>query len=249
MADFDKAFPKIASFEGYYVSQEWERAHGDQHSGETYMGVDRIANPTWTGWAIIDKYKAQHGTPAWNFRFPQELGLEDLVKQYAKTQYWDVIHGDDIQNQDVAEMVLENKWGGYTGIKGIQTALNSVIAPDSVRVDGGIGSDTLAKINSAPPDKFLNAMYNDRLNWIQTVGQRINAGATTGWTNRLNSFKNGWGQNIVAVEQAISTAATKTIDTIKNNPIILVAGIGLIGFSLFMAYKYFSPSQMAQITT
>ena len=53
MADFNIAYPKTVSNEGYYVSQDWFRSHGDRNSGETYMGIDRIQNPSWEGWAVI----------------------------------------------------------------------------------------------------------------------------------------------------------------------------------------------------
>ena len=242
MADFNIAFPKTVSNEGYYVSQEWARAHGDSRSGETYMGIDRGANPTWEGWAVIDRYKAQHGTPGWNFRFPVELGLEDMVKKRAKALYWDAIKGDEIQNQDVAEIIFEQKWGGYGGIKRIQQVMNTML-PNPVKANGVVGSDTLTAINSLPPAKLHSAIWNDRKTWIETVGAKVNAGAVKGWLSRLDRFKSSIGEDITRAEQAISETAHKGLDIVKKKPVILVTGVVLLLVSGFFIYKYYSTRQ------
>ena len=232
MADFNIAFPKTVSNEGYYVSQEWARAHGDNRSGETYMGIDRIANPNWEGWAVIDKYKAQHGTPAWNFRFPVELGLEDMVKKRAKALYWDAIKGDAIQNQDVAELIFEGKWGGYGGVKRIQQVMNTMI-PNPVKANGIVGNDTLNAINSIPPAKLHSAIWDDRKTWIETIGAKVNSGAVKSWLSRLNRFKGSLGEDITKAEEAVSGVVK------RNQPVILATGVVMILISGFFIYKYF----------
>jgi len=236
VANFDLAYPLTVNNEGYYVSQEWARAHGDNHSGETYMGVDRIANPTWPGWKIIDQYKATNGPIPYNTRLPVSLGLEDLVKQYAKQNYWDVIKGDQIADQGVAQMIFEQKWGGYSGIQGVQKVINSLIAPDSIKVDGGIGPDTLAKINSLPPDTLHDALYNERLNWINTVGQKVNANAVKGWTDRLKRFERSITGQVLQTAQSVSAAASDfvadPVAAVKKNPVIFIGGLTMVFTSL-----------------
>ena len=222
MADFDIAYPKTSGNEGYYVSQEFWRANGNTNSGETYMGVDRIQNPSWEGWAIIDQYKAQNGTPPYNFRFPVSLGLEDLVKQYAKEKYWDTIRGDEIDNQDVAQMVFEQIWGGYGGIPRIQEVINTMVSPP-IGVDGVVGNDTLTQINTLPQDQLYQAIWNDRKNWIETVGAKVEPSAVSGWLDRLNRFR----KSIVEDVQV-----QYTIESLKFGKSYVNLGIALIAITV-----------------
>ena len=234
MADFNLAYPKTSANEGYYVSQEYWRAHKNQYSGETYMGVDRIANPSWSGWPIIDSYKAQHGPIAYNTRLPQSLGLEPLVKQYAKEKYWDTIRGDEINDQDIAQMIFEQKWGGYSGIKGVQNVINT-LTPDQIAVDGSIGNDTLDKINSLPPNQLYQALYDDRMNWINTTGARLEPTAVSGWTTRLQGFQ----KTLADVALQASDAANTAEQAAAANPIITVVAILFLISGCALAYYQF----------
>ncbi len=241
MANFDKAYALTAGEEGYYVSQEYWRSHGNTRSGETYMGIDRKANPTWEGWKIIDAYKKANGTPKWNFRFPKELGLEELVKKKAKKDYWDTVKGDDINNQEVAQHMFEQVWGGYGGVKRMQAAINT-ISSKQLPLTGNVGNDTLGLLNTLPQDKLLQALYDERKRWIQTTGAKVEPKAVNSWLARLERFKGDIREGIESAEESISTTTKKGVETIKNNPIILVAGAAFIGLSFFMTYKYFSSS-------
>ena len=231
MADFNIAYPKTVSNEGYYVSEAYWRAHGDTQSGETYMGIDRRANPNWAGWAIIDKYKAQNGTHEYNFRFPVSLGLEDLVKQKAKTQYWDSIQGDKIANQSVAEMLFEQVWGGYGGIKRVQQVMNTML-PAPIGVDGSVGKDTLAAINSLPAEELFDKIKADRQQWINTVGAKYSPKDVGGWLSRLNRF------TFSDLTDYVNTESQKVQTVIRKNPIVLVMGTVLIIAGIGLFYKY-----------
>lgn len=241
MASFDIAYPLTVSNEGYYVSQDYWRSHGDNNSGETYMGIDRIANPNWAGWPIIDKYKAQNGTPAYNFRFPVSLGLEDLVKQSAKTKYWDANRIGEINNQQIANMVFEQVWGGYGGVKRFQQVMNTML-PSPISVDGGIGKDTLSAFNSLPQDDLYQALWNDRKNWIQTVGAKFAPKDVSGWLSRLDRFKTSISDDISAVGTSINASVGGGISQVqvafKKNPVILFAGAGLILLGIGAIFMY-----------
>jgi lysozyme family protein len=245
MADFNKAYPKTVSNEGYYVSQDWFRTHGDRNSGETYMGVDRIQNPSWEGWAIIDRYKAQHGAIPYNTRLPQELGLEDMVKAEAKKKYWDAIHGDDIQDQDVAQMMFEQVWGGYGGITRIQKVINTMYSP-ALKIDGGVGRDTLIAVNSIDPNKLYQAIYDDRKNWIQTTGKKVNAKAVGGWLSRLERFRKDVSDDIQAASESVGKAISYTTDTFKRNPVLLFSGVAIVLLGFGLLYKYAHSNERSQ---
>ena len=241
MADFDISYGLTSGHEGYYVSEDWWRSHGNQKSGETYMGIDRIQNPGWAGWAIIDRYKATNGPIAYNTQLPQSLGLEALVKEYAKENYWDTIQGDQIQDQDVANMIYEQKWGGYGGIQRVQEVINGMIAPDSIPVDGVVGADTLSQINALPPNDLYQALYNDRANWITTVGAAVEPTAVTGWMDRLQTFSKTLSDETASVASDVATTATDatqaTVAAVKSNPtLIFVAALLLVIGGSALAY-------------
>lgn len=188
MADFKITFPLTLGNEGYYVSQEFWRAHGDNVSGETYMGIDRIQNSAWQGWSVIDAYKANNGTPAWNFRFPQELGLETMVMQFVKGNYWDRMKGDLIINQALANLIFDMEYmsGGW-GIEQMQKSINQLIAPAIIGVDGQIGNQTLGYINSLPAAQLYATVYNTRRTWYvqERLKGNVNANA---WLVRLSKY-------------------------------------------------------------
>ena len=230
MADFEIAYPKTSGNEGYYVSQDFWRSHGNNSSGETYMGVDRIQNPNWAGWDIIDQYKATNGTPPYNFRFPVELGLEDLVKDEAKQKYWDAIKGDQIQNQDIAQMVFEQVWGGYGGIARIQEVINGISNQPPIDVDGVVGRDTLTMLNTLPQDQLYQAIWDDRKNWIETVGAKFEPSAVTGWLNRLDTFRKSLVED---VSQQITNASEQyTYETLKFGKNYVNLGIAVIALTV-----------------
>ncbi len=189
MANFDITFGLTVAHEGYYASEEFWRRHGDTRSGETYMGVDRIANPTWDGWKIIDGWKATHGTPKWNFRFPLELGLEPLVIKAAKEKYWDIMHGDAIKTQAIANLIFEMLWGsGGWGIKQVQKSINVLIAPKKIGVDGNLGTkESIPYINSLPQVKLYETIYHTRRAWYVEQRNAGNPNADS-WLSRLAKY-------------------------------------------------------------
>lgn len=95
MADFNIAFKRILSDEGI----KWEN-DPDDAGGETYAGLTRKADPSWTGWTIIDQYKKKPNFPA-NLSAVQSQLIE-LAKPFYKTKYWDKVWGDKIMDQRIA---------------------------------------------------------------------------------------------------------------------------------------------------
>lgn len=141
MGDFDAAFEKTLNAEGGYVHDPSDLG------GETYKGVARSRNSKWAGWQIVDAHKGRG-------RFPDSLDndeqLQELVKELYRTQYWDRVCGDDIQDQDIAESVFDFavNAGPRTSMKLTQLAVDA-------EVDGVIGPNTLALLNDQDPRTFL----------------------------------------------------------------------------------------------
>lgn len=94
MANFEKAFEKTEKNEGKNV---WTNIKGDSGK-ETWSGISRAANPKWAGWAILDKIPNKK-----NNQVISTPELERLKRELYKSNYWNPIWGDKINNQKVAE--------------------------------------------------------------------------------------------------------------------------------------------------
>lgn len=94
MANFEKAFLKTEKNEGKNI---WTNIKGDSGK-ETWSGISRVANPSWAGWEILDKIPNKKNNQV--ITTPE---LERLKRDLYKTNYWNPVWGDKINNQKVAE--------------------------------------------------------------------------------------------------------------------------------------------------
>jgi lysozyme family protein len=238
-ADFKTAFAKTVSREGGYVSPDYAAKVHDS-GGETYMGIARNYNPGWPGWAIIDSIKAQR--PIKYNEIIDNPQLTQMVYDAAKQKYWDVIHGDQINTQPIGELIFELFWmSGGLGIKQVQQALNQVI-PNPIKVDGVLGPDTLAKINSAPQDDLYSKMYDLRKNFYETKLAAGNPNAQ-GWLSRLASYPSA----LIETGQEIINNPGDIVNIAKRNPkrlaalgffvVMMIAGVTTIVYVLSVKGK------------
>lgn len=99
MADFTKAYNRTGRTEGKYSNDPADKG------GETWEGISRNMHSEWEGWAIIDFYRH-------NPKFPIILtGIEKLelaVKKFYKKTFWDVMRGDEMTIQLVAESIYDS---------------------------------------------------------------------------------------------------------------------------------------------
>lgn len=103
MANFEIALKPTLNNEGGYVND-------DADSGkETYCGISRANFPAWTGWHKIDAWKQTNGVPHWNkvFTEAEMPGIAADVSEFYKVNFWDVIKGDQIINQNVASDLFD----------------------------------------------------------------------------------------------------------------------------------------------
>lgn len=140
MADFEKAFNMTMGHEGGYVDDPTDTG------GETYRGIARRYNPSWSGWSIIDDEKGKAA-------FPQQLGsngtLQYSVQCFYKEKYWDVNCLDEF-SQDLSNEMFDTgvNMGTVRAAKFLQRALsylnrNEKLFPDLVD-DGIIGDKTFS---------------------------------------------------------------------------------------------------------
>jgi lysozyme family protein len=189
MADFKLAYQKtIYGNEGGYNPGIGER--------ETYEGIDRGANPDWSGWKVIDAAKAANpglNIHQLNLLFAQNFTLQANIQEFYKANYWDVLNLDHVNDQVLADNLFDCSVNQGEGLarKLMQAACNSVnLANHSplhmLTVDRIIGPATLATFNSLPA-----AQLNAELNAMRWWSYQQDAGfAEWGavWKKRLEDY-------------------------------------------------------------
>lgn len=130
MADFERAYEKTLAKEGGYVLHTVKNDRG----GMTYAGISRRAHPHWPGWIVIDRGQEPDA---------------DLVRHFYKLNYWQMIRGDDIARQEIAESFFD--FAVNAGVK-VATKMVQIIA--GVTTDGKVGEKTLAALNSLQVEYF-----------------------------------------------------------------------------------------------
>ena len=203
-------------------------------SGETMFGIDRrqggSINDTVAGkqfWALIDNAGAKDKWK-WNYMggdLAQQL--KDLAAKMMKPQY-DSLANTHLTPQAKALVNSDPRllfnfiyatWNGSGWFKQFAKKINDSVA------SGVTDTDQLTKVAVAARTGSSNSLISQGGNKIASLVDRIKQSA---------------GEGIASVEESISTTTKKGIQTVKSNPIILVAGAAFIGLSFFMAYKYFS---------
>lgn len=101
-----------------------------------------------------------------------------------KKGFWDRWKADDIENQSIAELLVDWCWtSGVWGIKFPQRVLG-------VKDDGIVGPKTLAAINDyEDQEELFNKLWNKRKKHFQDIAKGGKAKFLGGWLNRLNDFK------------------------------------------------------------
>lgn len=102
-----------------------------------------------------------------------------------KSGYWDKWKADDIENQSIADIVVDWAWasGTVTSIKQVQKILG-------VAVDGIVGNDTLTAINTADQRILFDKIHSKRIEFVENIVKRNPSQARflKGWKNRINSL-------------------------------------------------------------
>jgi lysozyme family protein len=181
MASFEPAYKLERKHEGYYVNNPADKG------GETYAGVARKIHGTWTGFNVLDRYKASIGRALkTNEQVP---GMEPYVEAFYKN-LWDKQNFGSIVNQDVANIVYD--WyinSGGSGIKGVQNVLKNTFGKP-VTVDGSFGPQTATAINAVDSAKLNNAIKERRIEFYKGLVAKDPTQQVffAGWMNRINSF-------------------------------------------------------------
>jgi lysozyme family protein len=172
MADFKKLFPRILDSEG----RSYENVPGD-NGGPTKMGI------ILSEWKVKGYDKNKDGKIDEN---DLKLITEDDAYKIYKINYWDVIRGDEINNQVITEFICD--WGVNCGIGLSVRKVQSILG---LEADGKFGPKTLESINKANQKDLFNKLVESRTNYYNAIVQNhpVQSKFLKGWLNRTNSFK------------------------------------------------------------
>lgn len=173
MASFSLYVPLLTAVEGGY--QNLAKDTGNYNSLGQLVGTNYgIAATT---------YEALIGRP------PSIADMKAITKSQAlqimKIGYWDKLNASLINNQSIAEIIVDHAVNAGPGRAGkmIQTVLNSQFGYKLI-VDGIVGKKSIEVINSVNASQLHQALKEYRKNHYKNIG----GGFENGWLARLEKF-------------------------------------------------------------
>ena len=166
MANYKELIPIVKKWEGGFV---WNK---NDKGGATNSGV------------TLTTFRSVYGR---NKTVNDLKKMTDAQWEYIfKTRFWDKWNGDSIDNQSIANLLID--WYWHSGVYGIRYPQQIL----GVEADGIVGKKTLAAINNHPfPEELFKALWNRRKQQFDNIvkknpKQKI---FLNGWYNRLSAFK------------------------------------------------------------
>jgi hypothetical protein len=220
MANFETAYNKVLGAEGGYSNVSSDLG------GETYAGISRVYNPGWSGWAIIDGYKTNYpGGIIPRYTKFNDAALSAAIKDFYKKTQWDVIYGDKISSQSVAEILFDarvNQTGGLGFM--LSNALNKSGKPykyySAPATKLPVTQQMIADTNSVPAADFFNRFKTEREKYYTyraaIPGQE---GNLTGWMNRLKKI---------------------TFQDVTNNLATVIVIVMVMAGAVYLIYTHFN---------
>lgn len=170
MADFEQAIKKVLRHEGGYVF------HPADPGGETNFGITDRLDGKVDGLIDVDGNGSGDITV--------KALKEEQARIIYKREFWDRMRGDDIKNQQVAEIIFD----GYVNMG--PRALRMLQKQIGVKADGKFGPVTLSILNAANPKIVFEGYKDARRYYYKDLVKRKPQMVVfeKGWLNRINSF-------------------------------------------------------------
>ena len=169
MAKLELLSPKIAKWEGGYVNDPTDKG------GVTNMGV------TISTWQQVGYDKNHDGhIDSSDIKL---LNKDDF--KFVLKKYWNIWQADKINNQSIANILVDWVWGsGKWGVIIPQRLLG-------LQDDGVVGDITLSHLNQLNQKELHQTIFNARLKFLDDIVKKNPSQQKfiKGWKNRLNDFK------------------------------------------------------------
>lgn len=161
MSNFEQAYETMIRNEGGYVLHNVASDHG----GVTYAGIARNMNPQWDGWPFIDRGEQ---VPA------------QLVRNFYKANFWDMICGNELEHQVIAQTIFDFHVNAGRPAR----VLAQLVV--GATPDGTFGSRTVQALNAFDPDKFVMAYALAKIARYRDIvtRDRTQQKFLLGWINR-----------------------------------------------------------------
>ncbi len=175
MASFDAFFTTLLKHEGGFVDDPVDPG-GATNKGVT-MGTFKSCAQKYLGIEpTLENLKA--------------LTDEQAGKIY-KPLYWDKVHGDDIDVQELANILFDFQVNaGANASKLLQRVLNDLGTKPALAVDGAIGKGTMKALQALDEKEVYRRYKQGRIDYYKDlVAKRPPLEKfLKGWINRVNSF-------------------------------------------------------------
>jgi len=174
MADYRLFVPFVLRWEGGWADDK------DDKGGKTNRGI------TINTYNALAKRLLNIEPTLENFKRLTKAQAGLFVKYF-----WDKSTANNqVRSQKVAEAITSWRWGsGSYGLKEFQRLLNAKHNA-KLKVDGKVGTKTVAKVNTINPDQLFNEMLVARKAFFERLARKDPSQKKflRGWTNRLMNF-------------------------------------------------------------
>ena len=171
MANFNLFLPELLRAEGGYQNKASDKKGNTNSLGQMVGTKYGISAP------VYEVYIKRPPTVS----DMKNLKLETAVL-IAKRNYWDSVNADEIENQSVANIIVDHFFNS-----GRRLFVESILANKfgaKIKVDSNITRDTVKIINKVNPELLHHELKKSRENFYRGIGG-VNL---NGWLNRLGRF-------------------------------------------------------------
>jgi lysozyme family protein len=175
----------LKEFEGGYANNP------NDHGGETFRGISRVAWPNWPGWRLIDRAKAEGFTWAAeiNSRFAGHTLMEEMVADLYHQNFWCPLAGLAGRGLDRLQVKLFDTGvnvGLGRAVKFLQRIIRDVKPELGLLVDGVLGPRTRAALDGMDEGALLTSLCREQEEHYRGIVKRDPSQAQflDGWLRR-----------------------------------------------------------------